>query len=125
MGKKILLVDDDHDLVETLAEALEAEGYNVVYAYDGVQGWEKIKSEKPALIVLDVMMPNKHGYQLAKDLENSDYCSTPLIMLTGVAEHIKETSYSHAQAMECQADDFISKPVNIDVLLKSIKRLIR
>ena len=111
MKRRILLVDDDRDLVETLTESLETEGYEVISAYDGDQGLEMIKKGKPDLIVLDVMMPNKHGYQLAKELEGSEFANIPLIMLTAVAEHIRETQFSHAEAMECQADDFIGKPV--------------
>jgi two-component system alkaline phosphatase synthesis response regulator PhoP len=125
MNKRILLVDDDRDLVETLTESLETEGYEVIAAYDGNQGLEMIKKGKPDLIVLDVMMPNKHGYQLAKELEGSEFANIPLIMLTAVAEHIRETRFSHQEAMECQADDFISKPVNVDVLLKGIRRLLK
>jgi len=125
MGKRILVVDDDRDLVETLTESLEAEGFEVLAAHDGVECWDLIKRGKPDLIVLDVMMPNKHGYQVAKELENSEYSGIPLVMLTGVADHIRETNYNHAQALECQADDFISKPLNIDVLLKSIGKLLK
>ncbi len=125
MAKRILLVDDDRDMVETLTESLQAEGFEVLAAYDGVQCMDMVKRGKPDLIVLDVMMPNKHGYQAAKELEGDEFSHIPLIMLTGVAEHLRETKYSHAQALECQADDFISKPLKFEVLLKSIRRLLK
>jgi DNA-binding response OmpR family regulator len=123
MGKRILLVDDDRDLAQSLAEALELEGFEVITASDGVEGEAMIEKGRPDLIVLDVMMPNKHGYEVAKDLEAGG-SSVPVIMLTGVAEHLRGTNFSHAQALDCPADDFISKPVDVNVLLKSIKRLL-
>ena len=125
MSKRILLVDDDRDLVETMSEALEAAGYQVICAYDGVEAWDLIKRGKPDLIVLDVMMPNKHGYQVAEELEQSEYSHLPLIMLTAVAEHMKDTNFSRSQRLPCQADEFIGKPVKIEVLLKSIRRLLQ
>jgi len=125
MGQRILVVDDDRDLVESLGEALGLEGYEVISAYDGVQAWEMIRKGKPDLIVLDVMMPEKHGYQVANELAESEFNSIPVIMLTGVAEHIHDTNFSHAQALECPADEFIGKPVEVEVLLKSVKRLLK
>lgn len=124
MSKRILIVDDDRDLVQTLHETLTMEGFEAITANDGEQGLEMVARGKPDLIILDVMMPNKHGYQVAKELEAGGN-SIPVIMLTGVAEQMRGTSFSHAQALECQADDFISKPLNIEILLKSIRRLLK
>lgn len=124
MSRRILVVDDDRDHVETLSEALTAEGFEVICGYDGNQCLEMIRKGKPDLVILDVMMPNKHGYQVAKELEGSEYERIPLIMLSAVAENVSKTKYSHAQALECMADDFLSKPVDIELLLKSISKLL-
>jgi two-component system alkaline phosphatase synthesis response regulator PhoP len=125
MGRKILVVDDDRDLVDSLGEALEVEGFSVVKAYDGVQCWDKIKSAKPDLIVLDVMMPVKDGYKVAEELAQSDYADIPLIMLTGVSDHMRDTNFSQAQGLSCDADDYLPKPVSAEALVKSVKRLVR
>jgi two-component system alkaline phosphatase synthesis response regulator PhoP len=125
MGRKILVVDDDRDLVESLGEALEMEGFNVVKAYDGVQCWDKIKGAKPDLIVLDVMMPNKDGYKVAEELAQSEYSNIPLIMLTGVSEHMRDTNFSRAQGLSCEADDYLPKPVKAADLIRSVKRLVK
>jgi DNA-binding response OmpR family regulator len=125
MAKRILVVDDDRDLVQTLHDTLTMEGFEVISAYDGVEGLAMIKKGKPDLVILDVMMPNKHGYQMAKDLAQSEHSGIPVIMLTGVAEQLRGTNFSHAQALDCPADDFISKPLNVEILLKSIRRLLK
>jgi DNA-binding response OmpR family regulator len=124
MGKRILVVDDDRDLVQTMQETLTLEGFEVITANDGEEGMEMAARGKPDLIILDVMMPNKHGYQVAKELAEAGN-SVPVIMLTGVAEQMRGTNFSHAQALECPADDFISKPLNVQLLLKSIQRLLK
>lgn len=120
--KKILLVDDEADFVDATKFILESKGgYDVVVAYDGVEGLEKTKSEKPDLIILDVMMPNKHGYKMCEELKASEeYCDIPIVLLTSVASHIKDTEYTHRMGMETEADDYIEKPVNPDELLKTI-----
>jgi len=120
--KKILLVDDEADFVDATKFILETKGgYEVVVAYDGVEGLEKTKLEKPDLIVLDVMMPNKHGYKMCEELKTSEeYRYIPIILLTSVASHIKDSEYTHRMGMETEADDYIEKPVKPDELLKAI-----
>jgi len=68
MAKKILIVDDDPDMVEATSMILKSKHYDVITAYGGVEGLEKAKAEKPDLIVLDVMMPDKDGYTVCKEL---------------------------------------------------------
>lgn len=67
--KLILVVDDDPDLVESLSMKLESENFRVAKAYDGMEGWDEIKKERPALIILDVMMPRKDGYTLCNEIK--------------------------------------------------------
>src|SRR3989338_304546 len=83
MSKKILIVDDEVDLVETLTFRLEAAGYTVVKAYNGQEGLEKAREENPDLILLDVMMPKMDGYTLCRLLKfDVKFRGTPVIMLT-------------------------------------------
>jgi CheY-like chemotaxis protein len=87
MPKRILIVDDDPDLVEAVSMLLEAAGMEPLAAYGGVEGLEKAKNEDPDLIVLDVMMPDKDGYAVAKELaKDAKLSEIPLIMLTAVVD---------------------------------------
>ncbi len=125
MAKRILIVDDDPDLVEAVSMLLEAEGLIPVAAYGGVEGLEKARSENPDLIVLDVMMPDKDGYAVAKELAKDERLSgIPVIMLTAVIDHIGDTHYSHASGKDLVADDYFQKPVDPEVLVARIRDLV-
>ena len=125
MAKKILVVDDDPDLVETTSIILKSKQYDVVVAYDGVEGLEKAKTEKPDLIVLDVMMPEKDGYTLCKELKaDAALKEIPVLLLTAVVSHISTTRFSHQMGMETEADDYIDKPVDPHELVKRIELLL-
>ncbi|KIX13653.1 response regulator transcription factor [Dethiosulfatarculus sandiegensis] len=125
MGKRILIVDDDPDLVEAVSMLLEAEGMEPIQAYGGVEGLAKARSENPDLIVLDIMMPDKDGYQVAKELAKDDALSElPVIMLTAVTEYVGDTSYSHASGKDLVADDFFEKPVDPSALVARILELV-
>ncbi len=120
--KFILVVDDDPDLVESVAMKLENEKYRVEKAYDGVEALEKIKAEKPALVVLDVMMPRKNGYELCDELKkDAQYKDIIVVLLTAVADSVTSTSYTHMDGKTTLADDFIPKPIDLDKLLEIIK----
>lgn len=125
MSKRILIVDDDPDLVEAVSMLLEAEGMTPIAAYGGIEGLEKAKSESPDLIVLDVMMPDKDGYAVAKELAADDKLSDiPVIMLTAVVDHIGDTHYSHASGKDLVADDYFQKPVDPEALVVRIGELV-
>jgi DNA-binding response OmpR family regulator len=118
----ILVVDDDTDLVEMISMKLESEKFQVAKAYDGVEAFEKIKEEKPALIILDVMMPRKDGYALCNELKNSDeYKDIVIILLTAVSDAISSTNYTHMGGKTTLADDFIPKPIDLDKLMEIVK----
>ena len=125
MGKKILVVDDDPDLVEATSIILKTKNYDVCAAYDGVEGLEKARNEKPDLIVLDVMMPEKDGYTLCKELKaDPDLSRIPVLLLTAVVSHISTTRFTQQMGMETEADDFIDKPVEPQVLVERIEALL-
>lgn len=123
MSKKyVLIVDDDPDLVETVCMMLEDKGYEVGKAYDGVEGEEAIKERHPDLLVLDVMMPRKDGYQLCAELKaDSATKDIPIILLTAVGEAVPTTSYTHAQGMSTEAEEYIPKPVDSKTLVEAVE----
>lgn len=120
--KLILVVDDDPDLVESLAMKLESENFRVAKAYDGVEALDEIKKERPALIILDVMMPRKDGYTLCNELKNSEeYKGIIIVLLTAVADAINSTNYTHMGGKTTLADDFVPKPIDLDKLMEIVK----
>jgi len=120
--KTVLVVDDDIDLVEALAMKLESQNFNVTKAYDGVEGFEKIKAARPDLVILDVMMPRKDGYKLCDELKSSDeYKAIPIILLTAVTDAISSTNYTHMGGKTTLADDFVPKPIDLDKLMEIVK----
>lgn len=118
----ILVVDDDPDLVESVSMKLESEGFRVAKAYDGIEAMDRIKEERPALIILDVMMPRKNGYELCDELKSSDeYKDIVVVLLTAVADAVTSTSYTHMGGKTTLADDFIPKPIELDKLMEMVK----
>ncbi len=119
--KMILVVDDDPDLVESVSMKLENANYQVEKAYDGVEAWEKIKARKPDLVVLDVMMPRKNGYELCDEIKkDARYKDIVVVLLTAVADAVSSTSYTHMDGKTTLADDFVPKPIDLDKLLEII-----
>jgi len=118
----VLVVDDDPDLVESVSMKLESENFNVAKAYDGVEAWDKIKHERPDLIILDVMMPRKNGYELCDELKTSEeYKDIIVVLLTAVADAVTSTSFTHMDGKTTLADDFIPKPIELDKLMEMVK----
>jgi len=135
MSKKyILVVDDDPDLVETVAMMLESKGCEVGQAYDGVEGEESIKARRPDLVILDIMMPRKDGYVLCNELkENEETRDIPVILLTAVgdavpstrySDAVPSTRYSHADGMATEADEYIPKPIDTEGLWEVVSSLV-
>lgn len=114
----ILVVDDDPDLVDMVSKKLEASNYRIAKAYDGNQAWEKIRQEKPNMIIMDVMMPNKDGYQACDEIKKDpNFKDIPVVLLTAVVDNIPSTSYTHHSGRTTLADDFIPKPIDLDKLV--------
>ena len=123
--KRILVVDDEPDFASIVQTNLESEGFTVEVAFDGVQGLEKVKENAPDLVILDVMMPEKDGYKMAKELKNNPTTEDiPIIMLTAVGDHVTTTRYSHADGMSMEADDYLPKPASAEQILQSVNRLL-
>ena len=118
----ILVVDDDPDLVESIAVKVESENFRVTKAYDGVEAWERIKEDRPDLIILDVMMPRKNGYELCDELKKDDqYKDIVVVLLTAVGDAVTTTKYTHFGGKTTLADDFIPKPIDLDRLMEIVK----
>jgi len=121
----ILVVDDDPDLVETVAMMLESKGCEVGRAYDGVEGEESIKERRPDLVILDVMMPRKDGYVLCAELKGKEETrDIPVVLLTAVGEAVPTTKYTHADGMSTEADDYVSKPIDTESLWDVVSGLL-
>ncbi len=117
----ILVVDDDPDLVESVSMKLESSNYEVDKAYDGEEAWGKIKAARPALVILDVMMPRKNGYELCNEIKSDpEYKDISVILLTAVADAVPNSSYTHIDGKNTLADDFIPKPIDLDKLMEIV-----
>ena len=122
---KILVIDDDPDLVESVTMILESKNHEVIQAYGGIEGLEKAKAEKPDAIILDVLMPDKDGYAVCKELKgDTEYCDIPILLLTAVVSQISSSTYTSRMGMETEADDYIDKPVEPGELAKRVERLL-
>ena len=119
------MVDDDPDLVEMVSMKLESQGYRVDKAYDGVEAWDRIKAEKPALVILDVMMPRKNGYTVCEEIKKDDqYKDINVVLLTAVGQAVSTTSYTHKDGMSTEADDYIAKPIDLDNLMEIVREYV-
>lgn len=122
--KRILLVDDDRDFVESTKAVLE-ERYEVIVAYDGDEGIKVARAENPDLIILDVIMPTEDGFSAAEEMKNDpDLSGIPIMMLTSFGTRMSETQIPRSRGMELQSEDYIEKPVEPDVLLKHAEALL-
>ena len=118
-SKTILLVDDDSEIIDSMQTVLESRGYSVVIARDGNQGLVMAESEKPDLIVLDMMMPKRSGFLVLERLRRSHSVPMRIIMITA-----NEGSRHKAYAEMLGVDDYIRKPFAMDRLLDSVDRLL-
>ncbi|MCM5661759.1 response regulator transcription factor [Galbibacter mesophilus] len=118
---KILLVDDEPDILEIVGYNLSSEGYNVITAKNGVEAIAKAKKEKPHLIILDVMMPEMDGIETCEQIRKSNELDNVIItFLTARGE-----DYSQVAGFDAGADDYITKPIKPKVLVSKVKALLR
>lgn len=117
--QRVLIVDDDHEIVESVRFALEANGYEVLVARDGNQGLAMAEREDPDLVVLDMMMPKRSGFLVLEKLRRSRPVPLRVIMITA-----NEGSRHKAYAEMLGVDDYIRKPFAMDRLMESVKRLL-
>lgn len=122
--KKILIIDDEEDVLTYLSTFFSDNGFNVISAQNGKQGVEKAISEKPDIITLDVSMPEESGIKALREIqENKITKNTPVIIVTGLASDFKRFIESRKQVHP--PEGYFEKPINRGELLKKVKELLR
>lgn len=120
-SKRILIADDEEDILEIINYNLSKEGYEIITAHDGNEAIEKAKQFNPDLIILDIMMPYKTGIEVCKILRANDaFQDTLIIFLTALSDEA-----SQIQGLETGADDYVSKPISPKVLSSRVNALFR
>ncbi|HJX37888.1 MAG TPA: response regulator [Anaerolineae bacterium] len=123
---KILLVDDDPDFVEATRIVLESAPFDVSAAYDGDEALRKVRDVNPDLIILDIIMPEQHGFKVCEALKSDpDLSKIPVIMLTSLSQQMGETAFSLRDGMMLEADDYVDKPVTPEELLRRVRKLLK
>jgi CheY-like chemotaxis protein len=122
----ILVVEDNIDETKLIKMALEPEGYEVTTVMNGKEAKAKMSTERPDFIVLDVMMPEMDGFAFCSWLRSvQEYEEIPVLLLTGVSQHIYDTKYPLSGVMKADADEYLEKPIKPEVLLETISRLLK
>ena len=120
LGQKILVVDDEPNIVQSLAFVFNREGFDVATAGDGVQAMSMIRDSKPNLLILDIMMPNKNGYEVCQEIKSDpELQDIQVVMLSSISN---EDSRRHA--MSQNADDYINKPFSPMQVVTRVKELL-
>lgn len=121
MAPRILIVDDEKDIADLVAYNLEKEGYEVLKAFDGEKALALVRAKKPALVVLDLMLPGIQGLEVCKRLRrDAESASIPIIMLTAKGEELDRVI-----GLEVGADDYVTKPFSVKELVARIKAVLR
>jgi DNA-binding response OmpR family regulator len=124
--QRILVVDDEPDMVEMLKMALETASYDVITAYDGGEGVDKARNEKPDAVILDLMMPGKDGFQACKELKRDPQTAEiPVLVLTAIGQRLSHTRYAKSMGLGLEAEDYIDKPVDTTILLARLAKLLK
>lgn len=118
MAEKILIVDDEKPIVDSIKYTLYKEGYDVVVSYDGEDALEKVRKENPDLIILDIMLPKLSGLEVCRIIRRTS--NVPIIMLTARGEDM-----DRVVGLELGADDYVSKPFSMRELVARIKAVLR
>ncbi len=128
MSAKILVVDDDPEIREAIGLILDANGYEVATAEDGIDGLNKLKDEKPDLMVLDLLMPRLDGFGVCKELKDprwAKYGHIPIIILSSVREDASKRRYELETGLQLDVDDYVEKPIEHTILLERIGKILK
>jgi two-component system alkaline phosphatase synthesis response regulator PhoP len=121
MTQRILVVDDDRSIVKVLSSYLEKSGFQTLLAYDGETALHQLRRERPDLVLLDLMMPNRDGWDVTKIIRNDKtLAATPIIILTARVEDTDKIV-----GLELGADDYVTKPFNAQEVVARVKSLLR
>lgn len=123
---RILIIDDDPDFVAATKKVLESKPYEVLVAYDGDEGLQKTREERPDLIILDIIMPREDGFKVCEEIkEDPQLAEIPVIILTSLSQRWGETLFSVTQGLTLEAEDYIDKPVAPLELLRRVEERLR
>jgi len=126
---RILLIDDDPDIHTVVKKILEPKSYDVISAYDGSEGLRKVVDERPDLIILDVIMPGKHGFEVCHELKTDEkyhfFSDIPVLMLTVYPEDREKMHLSIREGMMMEAEDYLQKPVDARQLVNRVEGLLK
>ena len=126
---KILVIDDDQDVHTVVKKILEPKSYEVISAYDGFEGLRKVVEERPDLIILDVIMPGKHGFDVCHELKTDEkyhfFSDIPVLMLTVYPEDREKMHLSMREGMMMEAEDYLQKPIDGKELVNRVEGLLK
>ena len=126
---RILVIDDDPDLQVSVKKVLESKSYEVLSAFDGDEGLKKVVEEKPDLIILDVIMPGKHGFDVCHELKTDPkyyfFSNIPVLMLTVYPGEREKAHLSMREGMMMEAEDYLQKPFDPQELLDRVEDLLK
>ncbi|MBU1163458.1 MAG: response regulator [Proteobacteria bacterium] len=126
-GAKIMVVDDDPDMRETLQIILEAVGHTVVTAADGEECLARLKVECPDLLILDLLMPKMDGFAVCKELKDprrAKYANMPIIILSSVREDASQRCYELETGVMLDVEDYVEKPIESKVLQERVSKIL-
>jgi CheY-like chemotaxis protein len=127
-GKKVLVVDDDPDILDAISLILESQGYEVIFARDGLECLDKIGSEKPDMMILDLLMPKMDGFAVYKELQSpkwSEYRDMPILILSSVREEASRRRYELETGQALKPDEYVEKPILPGLLLDCVVKLLK
>ncbi len=128
MGKqvRILVIDDDPVFVESTKTVLESKDYQVLTALDGDIGLQKVREEKPDLVLLDIIMPTQDGFHVCEEIKKDpQLADIPVVMLTSFAQKKGETNIPVSAGLELEAEGYIDKPVAPEELLRYVGKMLK
>ncbi len=121
----ILVADDDPDIREAVKIVLETQPYGLAFASDGEECLERVKKETPDLIILDLLMPKKDGFEVIKELRGyHSYPRIPILILTAVKKEAGDRRYELETGLSMDVDDYIEKPIEPDDLIHRVKKIL-
>ncbi len=125
---KILVVDDDPDIIKATKRVLEARSYQVITALNGEECLERIRDEGPDLIIMDLLMPKLDGFGVCRELKENDeyaeYADIPILIATAVREEASRRRYELETGIDLNVDDYVEKPIRPLDLLHRVEKLL-
>lgn len=122
---RVLVVDDDPDILDAITTILSTQPYQVDTARDGIECVDKVRAETPDLIVLDLLMPKKDGFAVVRELrENPKHAKIPILILTSVREDASRRRYELETGLAMDVQDYVEKPISPSDLLDRVRNLL-